>query len=92
MDIEVKRDTACGSARAVARELIGEGVDGAVQRAGLLHHHSPCSAAMRVDPSLGEPLIQVAGDLMRRAVKRALASDSSPEDCRVPERHTRNSR
>jgi hypothetical protein len=92
MDIEVKRDTACGSARAVARELIGESVDGAVQRAGLLHHHSPCSAAMRVDPSLGEPLIQVAGDLMRRAVKRALVSDSSQEDCRVPQPHTTDSR
>jgi hypothetical protein len=70
--VEVLRDTACGSARAVARGLMGEGVAEAVQRAGLLHHHSPCSAAMRVDPALGEPLIQVAGDLMRGAVKSAL--------------------
>ncbi len=71
-DIDVRRDTACGSARAVARELIGADLEGAVQQAGLLHHHSPCSAAMRVDPSLGEPLIQVAGDLMRQAVEDAL--------------------
>jgi hypothetical protein len=92
MDVEVKRDTACGSARAVARELIGERLDSAVQRAGLLHHHSPCSAAMRVDPSLGEPLIQIAGDLMRRAVKRALDAESTEEDCRVPETRTTNSR
>jgi len=73
-DVEVCRDTACGSARAVARGLIGEGIAEAVQRAGLLHHHSPCSAAMRVDPGLGEPLIQVAGDLMRGAVKTALGA------------------
>jgi hypothetical protein len=92
MDVEVKRDTACGSARAVARELVGESLDEAVQRAGLLHHHSPCSAAMRVDPSLGEPLIQVAGDLMRRAVRRALKAESHPKKSSVPEPHTTNSR
>ena len=81
-DVEVKRDTACGSARAVARGLVGEDVAGAVQRAGLLHHHSPCSAAMRVDPGLGEPLIQVAGDLMRGAVRAALDACSSQRDAR----------
>jgi hypothetical protein len=81
-DVEVMRDTACGSARAVARGLVGEGVGGAVQRAGLLHHHSPCSAAMRVDPSLGEPLIQVAGDLMRGAVRAALDACSSQQGTR----------
>ncbi len=86
-DIEVKRDTACGSARAVARELIGEEVKGAVQEAGLLHHHSPCSAAMRTDPSLGEPLIHVAGGLMRQAVTAALDSCQSREGRSVPERH-----
>jgi hypothetical protein len=58
---------------------MGEGVAEAVQRAGLLHHHSPCSAAMRVDPSLGEPLIQVAGDLMRGAVRSALDACSSQQ-------------
>jgi hypothetical protein len=91
MDIEVKRDTACGSARAVARELIGVGVEEAVLEAGLLHHHSPCSAAMRVDPSLGEPLIQVAGGLMREAVRTALERFSSSEPHPMPEGHTINS-
>jgi hypothetical protein len=93
-DIEVMRDTACGSARAVARELIGEELEEAVQQAGLLHHHSPCSAAMRVDPSLGEPLIQVAGDLMREAVETALdsCSSSEPDVQQMPEGHTINSR
>jgi len=89
-DIDVKRDTGCGSARAVARELVGEDMDCAVQRAGLLHHHSPCSASMRVDPTMGEPLIQVAGDLMRCAVKRALDACRSEEAHRIPEGHTTN--
>ena len=91
-DIEVLRDTACGSARAVGRELVGEGVGDAVQRAGLLHHHSPCSASMRVDPTMGEPLIQVAGDLMRAAVRRALEAAESGEARQVLEGHTTNSR
>lgn len=86
-DIEVKRDTACGSARAVARELIGEKLKNAVKQAGLLHHHSPCSAAMRVDPGLGEPLIQVAGGLMRQAVEGALDGGTSEESHTIPERH-----
>jgi hypothetical protein len=90
-DIEVKRDTACGSARAVARELIGVDIEEAVQEAGLLHHHSPCSAAMRVDPSLGEPLIQVAGGLMREAVRSALDRCVAPEREPMPEGHTINS-
>lgn len=77
VDVDVKRDTACGSARTVGRELVGEDVGEAVQRAGLMHHHSPCSAAMRVDPSLGEPLIHVAGNIMRQAVKAALSPDPS---------------
>jgi len=88
-DIEVKRDTSCGSARAVARELVGERLDNAVQRAGLLHHHSPCSASMRVDPNLREPLIQVAGDLMRSAVNRAIESSRSEEARSI---HTTNQR
>ncbi len=91
-DIDVQRDTCCGSARAVARELVGESVGNAVQRAGLLHHHSPCSASMRVDPTMGEPLIQVAGDLMRCAVKRALSACRPEETYCVPEGHTTNSR
>ncbi len=90
-DIEVKRDTACGSARAVARNLMGEEVKSAVQQAGLFHHHSPCSAAMRMDPNLGEPLIQVAGGLMRQAVESALQGCSSQERCLIPESQGVNS-
>ena len=92
VDIDVKRDTACGSARVVARELIGEDMEGAAQRAGLLHHHSPCSAAMRVDPNLGRPLIQVAGDLMRQAVRAALDECLSPETRMVADGRTIDSR
>ncbi|MBU0703325.1 MAG: hypothetical protein KKC18_05605 [Chloroflexi bacterium] len=71
--VEVKRDTACGCARFVALKLAGVDVQEAVIQAGLFHHHYPCRATMRIDPGLGEPLIQAAGNFMRRAVKVEIA-------------------
>jgi hypothetical protein len=70
----VKRDTACGCARDVARQLVGVDVQDAVIQAGLFQHHYPCLATMRVDPVLGEPLIQVSGNLMRQAVETEIAA------------------
>jgi hypothetical protein len=66
---EVKRDSACGCARDVARQLVGVDMQEAIIQAGLFHHHYPCLATMRVDPGLGQPLIQAAGDFIRRAVE-----------------------
>jgi hypothetical protein len=71
--VEVRRDAACGCARVVARQLIGVDVREAIVQAGLFHHHCPCLATMRVDPGLGEPLIQASGDFMRRAVEIEIA-------------------
>ncbi|RLC68050.1 MAG: hypothetical protein DRI48_00640 [Chloroflexi bacterium] len=85
--VEVERDTACGCARSVARQLVGEDVGEAVARAGLLHHHYPCRATMRVDPALREPLIQVAGDFMRRAVEVEIAQYLSSTTQAVPQNH-----
>jgi hypothetical protein len=70
----VKRDTACGCARDVARQLVGVGVQDAVLQAGLFQHHYPCLATMRVDLILNEPLIQISGNLMRRAVEEELTA------------------
>jgi len=67
--VEVGRDAACGCARDVARQLVGVDVREAVIQAGLFHHHYPCLATMRVDPGLGEPLIQASGGFMRQAVE-----------------------
>ena len=43
----VVRDAACGCARYVATNLVGQPVDGAIEKAGLLHHHFPCLASMQ---------------------------------------------
>jgi hypothetical protein len=74
VEAEVERDAACGCGRSVARQLVGVDVREAVLQAGLFHHHYPCRATMRVDPGLGEPLIQTSGNFVRRAVEAEIAS------------------
>ena len=83
--VEVVRDAACGCARSVASQLVGVGVREAVVQAGLFHHHYPCLATMRVDPALGEPLIQAAGDFMRQAVETEIVPHLSQGTYLVPE-------
>jgi hypothetical protein len=85
--VDVVRDSACGCARKVAGQLVGIDVREAVQQAGLFHHHYPCMATMRVDPTLDEPLIQAAGDLMRRAVEAKIGAYASPSTYLVPDGH-----
>lgn len=72
--VKVKRDTACGCGRDVARQLVGLDVNDAVIQAGLFQHHYPCLATMRVDFTLGEPLIQVSGNFIRQAVETEIAA------------------
>jgi hypothetical protein len=71
---KVKRDTACGCGRDVARQLVGLDVNDAVIQAGLFQHHYPCLATMKVDGTLLEPLIQVSGNLMRQAVEMEITA------------------
>jgi hypothetical protein len=70
----VERDTACGCARDVARQLMGVEVSKAVIQAGLFQHHYPCLATMKVDVTLQEPLIQISGNFMRQAVETEIAA------------------
>jgi hypothetical protein len=85
LNVELVRDSACGCARSVAEQLAGVDIRDSIIRAGLLHHHYPCMATMRVDPVLGEPLIQASGDLMRRAVEAEIAAHVSRSSYLVPE-------
>ncbi len=89
--VEVGRDTACGCAQAVARQLVGVDVREAIIQTGLFHHHYPCLATMRVDPGLGEPLIQASGNFMRRAVEVEIAPYLPQTTYLVPEGHIETS-
>jgi hypothetical protein len=65
---QVTRDAVCGCARYVAENLIGISVDEAEEKAGLLHHHYPCMAAMGNDADYGDTLMHISGNVIKDAV------------------------
>jgi thymidylate synthase len=71
--LTVTRDACCGCAHYVAEKLAGTPVDDAVDASGLHHHHYPCQASMGIHPQYGDTLMHVSGNLMKDAVKHALA-------------------
>jgi hypothetical protein len=71
--LEVTRDACCGCARYVAEQLVGTPVDEALEAGGLHHHHYPCQASMGIDPQYGDTLMHISGNLMKDALKEALA-------------------
>jgi hypothetical protein len=64
----VRRDAVCGCARYVAERLVGVSADEAEEKAGLLHHHFPCLAAMGKDIDFGDTLMHVSGNVMKDKV------------------------
>jgi hypothetical protein len=65
---EVLRDAVCGCARYVAARLVGVSADDAEEKAGLLHHHYPCLAAMGIDTGYGDTLMHISGNLLKNKV------------------------
>jgi hypothetical protein len=70
----VKRSAPCGSTWYVARKLIGlktesESLHDAIAKA---HHTYPCTATMGIDPEVKEPILHVAGYIIREEVEKAL--------------------
>lgn len=71
--LTVTRDACCGCARYTAEKLAGTPVDEALEAGGLHHHHFPCQASMGIDPEFGDTLMHVSGNIMKDALKVALA-------------------
>ena len=72
--VTVRRSAPCGSTWYVAKKLIGstiesESLHDAIARA---HHSYPCTATMGVDPEVKEPILHVAGYVIREEVEKAL--------------------
>jgi hypothetical protein len=65
---EVVRDTVCGCARSAAEGLVGLCADEAEEKAGLLHHHYPCMAAMGIDDDYDDTLMHVSGNILKENV------------------------
>jgi hypothetical protein len=70
----VRQSAPCGSTWYVARKLIGietkkETLYDAVAKA---HHSYPCTATMEIDPEAKEPILHIAGYIIREEVEKAL--------------------
>jgi hypothetical protein len=71
---EVRRSAPCGSTWYVAKKLLGvevktDVIHDAVAKA---HHSYPCTAAMTVDPEEKEPILHIAGYIIREEVENGL--------------------
>jgi len=65
---QVTRDTVCGCAGFVCKELLGVSADDAEEKAGLAHHHYPCLASMGIDSDYSDTLMHVSGNIMKDQV------------------------
>jgi hypothetical protein len=72
VEARVERDTACGCARHVAEGLAGAKVDDSEFKAGMLHHHYPCLAAMGIDDDFADTLMHVSGNITKEEVKEQI--------------------
>jgi len=65
---EVVRDAVCGCAHSAAEGLVGISAAEAEEKAGLLHHHYPCMAAMGIDADYGDTLMHISGIILKENV------------------------
>ena len=72
--VTVERSAPCGSTWYVAKKLIGREVkrDEIRDIVAKAHHSYPCTATMAVDPEVGEPILHIAGYLIRETVEDQL--------------------
>lgn len=71
-EMRIIRGSPCGCTRYVAENIVGERLEDAVERAGLLHHHFPCLASMEREDDLDDTLMHVSGLLLKREVERGV--------------------
>lgn len=86
-DVEVVRNSACGSARFVAQKLVGLSADSAEYEAGLFHHHYPCLASMQkewIDDALEDTLMHVSGFILQEEVGSHVKPFKKPPEYFTP--------
>jgi hypothetical protein len=76
--VDVLRDGPCGCGRYLADQLIGTCITEVEQRTRTLHQRFPCLASTQLDSDYGEPLLQVAGRILRDAVLAQLPMLPTP--------------
>ena len=79
--VEVERDSACGSVAHTAGRMIGLSADEADTRTGLILHHYPCLCSMnqeQIDDRLYDTLMHVSGYIMNEEVAEQVKPFKTP--------------
>jgi hypothetical protein len=66
---KVLRGAPCGCTDHVVGDLVGIKLEEAVEKAGLSHHHFPCLASMEREEDLGDTLMHLSGQLLKREIE-----------------------
>lgn len=89
--VEVERNSACGSVAHTARQMIGLSADDADTRAGLILHHYPCLCSMsqeQIDDRLYDTLMHVSGYIMNEEVSDQVKPFKTPTRYLTPSEYT----
>jgi len=79
--VEMERNSACGSVAHAAKQMIGLSADEADTKAGLLLHHYPCLASMsqeQIDEKLYDTLMHVSGYIINEEVAEQVKPFKTP--------------
>lgn len=71
-EVRCLRSTPCGLTLWLAEQIGGTPVDKLLERAQTLHHARPCMASMALVRDLGDTLMHVSLDILKRAFSSAL--------------------
>jgi len=84
----VKRSAPCGSTWYIAKKLIGTSTQREIlyDNVAKAHHSYPCTATMAVDPETEEPILHIAGYIIREEVEKALKTNHEDSE-ELPLRH-----
>ncbi|HEY50056.1 MAG TPA: hypothetical protein G4O13_08440 [Dehalococcoidia bacterium] len=80
--VEVERNSACGSVAHAAKQMVGISADEADTKAGLILHHYPCLASMnqeQIDEKLYDTLMHVSGYIMNEEVAEQVKPYKTPQ-------------
>lgn len=85
--VDVERNSACGSVSHVAERLLGISADEADTKAGLILHHYPCLCSMnqeQIDDKLYDTLMHVSGYIINEEVAEQVKPFKTPPQYLTP--------
>jgi hypothetical protein len=85
--VDVERNSACGSVASTAQKMIGLSADEADTKAGLILHHYPCLCSMtteQIDDKLHDTLMHVSGYIINEEVADQVKAFKTPPTYLTP--------